>query len=97
MFIQTKTWIEESNMTCNRYEAASLMLNKDQWWITGGNDGSSFLDSAEVYDVKTNQFQIQHVALPKPIGHHNLVKIDETRFVLLGGNSDSDKVHVYDR
>ena len=65
------------------------------WWITGGNDGDD-LNSTEVFDVNENSFSYG-VNLPKNMHGHNLVNVNNTHMVLLGGHKTSDEVYIIDR
>ena len=66
---------------------ASVQLTPDIWWITGGQGGDSDpeFNTTEVYSNSNGHFT-SYVNLPRPASFHNLVAINETHFVFLGGN-----------
>ncbi len=63
--------------------------------MTGGYDGD-FLSSTEMYDSATKRFS-PYIDLPKAIGYHNLVNINNTHMVLLGGNDDTNEAFIFNR
>ena len=77
--------------------SAGAMFEGDDsiWWITGGYDRSG-LDSTEVYHVNDNSFSFG-VDLPKEMYYHNLVNVNNTHMVLLGGSATSNEVYIIDR
>ena len=78
------------------YAAAAMFEGGDDiWWITGGY-GGSFWDSTEVFSVNDNSFAFG-VDLPKELENHNLVNVNNTHMVLLGGYVASDEVYIIDR
>ena len=62
------------------------------WFVTGGNDSLA----TEVYNVNGNSFEFS-VDLPKTMRYHNLVNVNETHMVVLGGNEISDEVFIMER
>ncbi len=71
-----------------RYGAAAAMFEGDDsiWWITGGSNDESYLNSTEFFNVNDNSFTFR-VNLPNQLFHHNLVNVNNTHMVLLGGFS----------
>ena len=66
------------------------------WWVTGGYDQNYDLSSTEVFDVNENSFSYG-VNLPKELHYHNLVNVNNTHMVLLGGQEHSNEVFIIDR
>ncbi len=67
------------------------------WWVTGGyNDDDLQLQSTELYDADTMTFA-PYVDLPRPVAYHNLVNINDTHMIMLGGDDFSHDVHLFDR
>jgi len=89
------TWQSAGAMREARYAAAAVLLSDTQWWVTGGHDNSqNFLSSTELFTV--GQGFSAYTNLPVALGYHNLVKVDDTHVMLLGGNVDSSKVWLFD-
>ncbi len=82
-------------MNEDRNEFASAMFEDDDdiWWVTGGIH-SPF--STEFFSVSKNSFTYS-VELPKKMYQHNLVNVNQTHMVLLGGQIPSDEVYIIDR
>ena len=80
-----------------KYAAAAAMFEGDDdiWMITGGYDGNS-LDSTESFNVDDNSFSYG-LNLPKEVHYHNLVNVNNTHMVLLGGDDFSDEIFIMDR
>ena len=69
------------------------------WWITGGDNTQSTveaLDTTELYDATTNSFTYG-VDLPKEMLYHNLVNVNSTHMVVLGGADVSDEAFIFDK
>ena len=67
----------------NRTEAAAVQMTSNTWWVTGGSNGSSLLATTEMFTA--GQGFAPYVDLPQPKYYHNLVKVNETHIMLLGG------------
>ena len=79
--------------------ATSAMFEGDDsiWWITGGNSYPDYdSDTTEIFGVKNNSFACG-VDLPKELEYHNLVNVNQTHMVLLGGQDLSDEIYIIDR
>ena len=85
-------------MTFNRSGAAGAMFEGDDesWWITGGYGDDLSLNSTETYTVTANGFGLD-VDMPKELNFHNLINVNCTHMVVLGGNFPSHDVFIYDR
>lgn len=63
--------------------------------ISGGYHNGD-LNQTEVYNVIDDDFS-NYVPLPKTMVYHNLVNVNNTHMVALGGDDYSDEVFIYDR
>ncbi len=80
-----------------RVYPASTMINETHWWVTGGwNTQKKWIRSTEVYDSRSKQFQ-RYVDMPKGLSLHNLVKVNQTHFVILGGQVTPNQAYMFDR
>ncbi len=79
--------------------ASSTFLGDDEiWWITGGYNDNLALDSTEVINVtQGGNFSRAAVNLPKEMSHHNLVNVNNTHMILLGGQLDDGEIYIIDR
>ena len=66
-----------------RRHAAAVKMSPTKWWITGGYYGSSGSSFTEVYEE--GRGFTGFVELPGQQYLHNMVKVNETHYVLLGG------------
>lgn len=86
-------------MAVARSGAAAAMFEGDgaNWWITGGNDDGYLEQTTEIFNVFDNDFNFG-VDLPKPNVDHNLINVNSTHMVLLGGDDSRDhSVYIIDR
>ena len=81
-----------------RYAAAAMFQDEPNiWWVTGGYNGVSALSSTEVYNATRNIFSYG-VEMPMEMSYHNLVNVNNTHMVLLGGQYPGcDEVFIFDR
>ena len=79
-----------------RHESSSAMFENDEdiWWVTGGQNAVQTSDTADVYSATANNFFIGP-ALPKPMTRHNLVNVNNTHMVILGGTDDEESFDLY--
>ena len=90
------TWTETISMTEARAYAASAQFgDTGLWWITGGENDNGVTESTEIYDGATEQFT-PFVDLPVPMYGHNLVNINNTHMVALGGFFESNQAFMFD-
>ncbi len=84
-------------MNGEKIDSASAMFEGDDsiWWVTGGLNGN-FLSTTEVFHVNSNSFSYG-VSLPEPLDVHNLVNVNNTHMVVLGGYYPSDQIYIIDR
>ena len=87
-------------MFVERAFAAAAMFEGDDniWWITGGDNSDllHYIESTEVFDVESNSFSFG-ADLPKEVAKHNLVNINSTHMVMLGGTDEDNEVFIFDR
>ena len=88
-------WQPQGSMAERRAYPAAVMLNDSHWWITGGNDGSTYFDTTELYNVQTNSFS-PFVDLPSIVDSHVVLKLDETHFFLCCGYPLSGRSYILD-
>ena len=79
-----------------RDDAAAAMFEDDEdiWWITGGIDDELISKTQEVYSASANNFFIGG-SLPKRMTRHNLVNVNNTHMVVLGGIDDEESFDLY--
>ncbi len=70
--------------------------NDSIWWITGGYYAGSDLHSTEVFNAEDESFT-RGINLPKEMSYHNLVNVNSTHMVVLGGIVTSDEIFIFDR
>lgn len=76
----------------DRDDAASAQFGSTGfWWVTGGETIST-----ELYDDTTRQFY-SYVDLPKTMSYHNMVNINDTHTVILGGAYTSGDIFIFSR
>lgn len=69
--------------------------DEDIWWVTGGYyNANELLKSTEVFSVQSNSFSFGLDLLTKN-AYHNLVNINSTHMVLVGGQYS--RVYIIDR
>ena len=64
------------------------------WWVTGGAYAGPNSKSTEVFDNDTFS---KGPELPKIMSRHNLINVNNTHMVTLGGNRVSDEAFIFDR
>lgn len=81
-----------------RYGASASMFQGDDsvWWVTGGRVDSIYWNSTEIFNAMDNQF-VYGIDLPKNMYYHNLINVNSTHMVVLGGKVDSEEVFIFDR
>ena len=66
--------------------------NSDLWWVTGGSGGGA---TSEMYHASINRF-LDDSYIPKQISFHNLINVNNTHTVMLGGSSLTDQTYIFD-
>ena len=87
------TWNKTNSQLQQRNYAVSTVV-QETWWTTGGFIGL-YLKSTEVYDYVTSDFA-PFMDLPAPRDFHNLVKINESFIMLLGGQEAFNETFLFD-
>ena len=93
---QNKTWITIGSLNYRRY-AASSVLAKGNYWITGGGllNGGTDLTTSEI--LKNNIGPIvQSSDLPEQLRHHCMSTINETHVFIAGGDWSSKSAYLVD-
>ena len=80
-----------------RERAAAVQFSSLEWWVTGGWSVPDYVASTEVLDLSTGPFFSLDVELPENMWSHNLVAINDSHVVALGGGVPNDQVYLYDR
>ncbi len=85
------------NIAVSARAGATFEGDDNLWWVTGGYFGRS-TDRTEILNAFDNSFS-NGVNLPKPMYVHNMVNVNNTHMVLLGGEADpnSDECFMFDR
>ena len=80
-------------------DASAAMFENDYniWWVTGGyNNDEKALKSTEFFSVEKNAFDVSF-DLPKNVDFHNMVNVNNTHMIVLGGQIETDEVFIIDR
>jgi hypothetical protein len=74
----------EANVSLSesRYNAASVVLNGDTLWVTGGLIGSIIVQSTEFVQLNGTK---PGPDLPQGVSYHSLVSLNDTTVLLIGG------------
>ena len=83
-------------MSVERYEASSLLLDKNTMWIIGGYNGVSLINT-EFIEIDDNgaMKQSQGPDLPKASSAHCSLRISNTEVIVMGGYFEN-KTYIYD-
>jgi hypothetical protein len=81
-------WIYEGDMTTVRRETIPVHLSDTEWWLTGGFVNNEPSNKTEIYTVGVgfNPF----VDLPEKRFRHNVIQINSTHFMVVGGECYED-------
>ncbi|CAM6054615.1 unnamed protein product [Sphagnum tenellum] len=90
---ETDEWLRADSMRVGRSDAAAVQLSPTKWWVTGGRNFVEYLKSTEIYTV--GEGFSSYVDLPTSRYFHNLVKVDDTHVMLLGGQSSNTKAWMF--
>jgi hypothetical protein len=74
---------QSSEMLEERYDSASLTLNRTHIWITGGRNGNGRLQTSEF--VSIGQASVKGPDLPDAVYRHCLVGVNSSTALLCGG------------
>ena len=82
-------------MIHRRYASAASMIDDDHWWVTGGWGDSSALTTSEIYVGGVEDAFYEDVDLPVDLYHHNLVRINDTHHIMLGGDTRTSQSYFF--
>ena len=71
-----------TKMSHKRWLAASVNINEDTIWISGGSDGNTYLSSSELMKVEGSMAGPE---LPMPLDSHKMVAINNDLTMVIGG------------
>ena len=82
---EKRSWTNTTvSLVTPRAFASSTVIGDNQWWITGGfNSEVGYLKETEVLNDNFARYQDMLVERD----HHNMVRIDSNRYMMLGGQS----------
>ena len=94
VFIKNSSWDSEPTMNEGRVYGAAAMFEGDDsiWWVSGGSGGYS----TEIFNTLDNSFTFS-IDLPKALYYHNLVNVNNTHMVVLGGQVITDEIFIFDK
>ncbi len=81
--MENNDWVSFVNMNSVRAEAAAAQLQDGKLLVTGGNNGSAALSSAEILTAEGWESNIP--SLPMPIYGHCMVTVNSTTVMVIGG------------
>ena len=74
--------------------SADVLLDANSWWVTGGTGYGGALATTEI--MRLGAFS-RGPDLPWPMAQHCVTKVDETRYLFVGGSGDAgNKTSIYD-
>jgi len=77
-----------------REYSADVLLDANSWWVTGGTGFGGVLATTEI--MRLGNFS-RGPDLPWPMAEHCVTKVDETRYMFVGGSGDAgNKTSIYD-
>ena len=94
--LTASSWKSIANMNTPRYEAASVVIDENQIWITGGGNYGGPLKSTEIFNVETNTFT-NGPDLPESTWQHCMTKYNDTHIFIGGAGGGHDKSYLVDR
>ena len=99
---KTNKWTLVANMNESRWSTSGVTLPDGRVLVTGGGDKPSFnsaVNTAEIYDPKTNKWTKVSPMLEKRASHSSVLLEDGRVLVTGGGNKDvpfTDSSEIYD-
>ena len=86
-------WLFVGNMSWHRKEPTTVNLSDDEWWLTGGYNGyieeSGITNTTEIYTTGVGFSPF--IDLHDPRFRHNVVKINSTHLMVVGGDCHGGK------
>ena len=97
---QSNNWLSgPPDLNVVRWEAAGSFLTWDQWWVSGGSDGSD-LDAdttSEVISAGKSTFELTGFHLPESLQRHSMVRVNDTAVVFVGSDAQSNnRAYLFD-
>jgi hypothetical protein len=80
---------QSSEMLEERYTSASLTLNSNHLWITGGYNSNGYLQTSEF--VSIGQAAVKGPDLPYVVSDHCLVRVNSSTALLCGGENNDQR------
>jgi hypothetical protein len=81
--LENNEWVSSASMNSVRVEAAAAQLKDGKLLVTGGSDGSAYLNSAEMLTEEGWESNIP--SLPVTIYAHCMVTVNSTTVMAIGG------------
>ena len=86
---ESRNWDEVASMKVAREEAATIALDSESLWITGGfNDNDGYLATTEVAKPLVSA-PVFGPDLPYGVSNHCLLKLNSSKIMLIGGTTIS--------
>ncbi len=77
--------------------AGTQVEGDDQnWFITGGYNEGTVYAFNERFNVQDDDFSDDGISLPKATYYHNLISVNQTHMVFLGGHEATNEVKIFD-
>ncbi len=86
--MENNEWISSASMNSVRNEAAAAQLQDGKLLVSGGFDGSAYLNSAEMLTEEGWESNIP--SLPVTISAHCMVTVNSTTVMAIGGRQNSE-------
>ncbi len=84
--LQNNEWVSSASMNSVRIAAAATQLQDGKLLVTGGEDGSDYLNSSEMLTEEGWESNIP--SLPVTIRDHCMVTVNSTTVMAIGGNQN---------
>ena len=92
--LTSEGWHTFAQLKTARSAAASVVLQDNQIWVTGGDYQTKTLKSTEIINMKTNGSK-EGPDLPTEIKGHAMAKVDENYIYIIGGSSYKNYTQFY--
>ena len=91
---QYSEWSQSHSMNIRRYWEAGVQLNSTTFWILGGSDGLSSLDSTE-FIIQGQTHGVPGPKLPYKMDRMCTIKVSENEIFVIGGYSGDSRSEVW--
>jgi hypothetical protein len=81
--LENNQWVPSASMNSVRVRSAAAQLQDGQLLVTGGDDGSAYLNSAEM--LTEEGWEINILSLPVTIRYHCMLTVNSTTVMAIGG------------